>query len=839
MKSTVYSFGGFRLEAENLLLLRNSEVVPLAPKACEVLLTLIESNGKLVTKQEILDKVWANTFVEEANLSHHISALRKALGEDKNGRRFIETIPRRGYRFVAPLIKTNNGAAEIVVSETPNGQAEDRTQIIKPEFIEESARLTPNNLTENPLPIIGREKEIAEIAGLLRQTDTRLVTMSGVGGTGKTKLAQAVAGELLNEFSDGVFFIELAAITNEKLVASTIAQSLGVKESGGCAILEILKDYLRGKKMLLVIDNFEQITDAAPIIAELLSAGKLKILITSRTLLRLSFEKEFVVTPLAVPTDVSQDSPDELLKYEAIKLFIEKAGNAKPNFALTKENAGSVAEICARLDGLPLAIELAAARLRILSPQMILTKLENRLKLLTGGARDLPVRQQTMRGAVEWSYDLLNEEEKRLFRRLSVFAGGSTFEAAEAVCATYDSDEEEDDLEVLDLITSLVDKSLLLSKEKADGEMRFRMLETVREYALESLERNNEAEAVRHRHASYFLAFGEETQSHLEGERAVEWLNLLEEEQDNLRAALLWSLKNDSETSARLAAALRFFWIFHAHLTEGRKWLSRALEKTGISSASVRTKLLNGIGVIARNQADYETARTMHTEVLAISQTEKDEREILLSLRGLGALEARQGHFKEARNFCERALTASRELNNKIETAYSLAFLGNLNRAEEDNAGAYALFLESLAIFKQLDNKEAVSVSLYNLGATDYDEGNYEKARSYFEEGLVIAQKLRDKINISYFLDGFAALALQRGELYITAQLAGAAEHLRESIDYEMDSVDRRFRIAYIAKLKAKTDETAFAAAYEQGMKLKLEEAVALCFKDKDTEITR
>ena len=261
-----------------------------------------------------------------------------------------------------------------------------------------------------------------------------MVTMTGIGGTGKTTLAQAVAGELLSEFADGLFFIELVAITQIELVASTIAQLLGVKEAGGKPILQVLKDFLREKQMLLVIDNFEQVIDAAPQIAELLSAANhLKILITSRVLLRLSIEREFVVPPLAVPADVEQVSLDELSNYEAIKLFVERARNAKPNFALTEENAKSVAEICSRLDGLPLAIELAAARVKILSPQLILTKLENRLKLLTGGARDLPARQQTMRGAVEWSYKLLNEDEKRLFRRLAVFAGGFAFESAEAV----------------------------------------------------------------------------------------------------------------------------------------------------------------------------------------------------------------------------------------------------------------------------------------------------------------------------------------------------------------------------------------------------------------------
>ena len=721
----------------------------------------------------------------------------------------------------------------------PNKQAEDPTQIIKSEIVEETPTPAPNNLSENPLPIIGREREIAEIKDLLRQTNVRLVTLTGVGGTGKTKLSQVVARELLNEFSDGVFFIELDFITNADLVASTIAQPLGVKEAGGKAILEILKDHLRDKRMLLVVDNFEQITAAAPQIAELLSAAaRLKILITSRTLLHLSSEKEFVVPPLSVPTDVSQVSLDELLRYEAIKLFVERAGNAKPNFALTKENANSVAEICVRLDGLPLAIELAAARVKILSPQMILTKLENRLKLLTGGARDVPARQRTMRGAIEWSYDLLDEDEKRLFRRLSVFAGGLTFEAAEAVCANYGSDDENG--EVLDLITSLVDKSLLVSKEQADGEMRFRMLETVREYALESLEKNNEAEAVRRHHADYFLSLGEAAEPQLLGEQAVEWLNRLEEEHDNLRDALRWSLENDAALAARLAAAIRVFWADHSHLTEARKWFKAAFERGGLTvPAAVRFKLLIGLAVAARSQGDYEAARKSYEEALAEGRAADDLRQIALSGRGLGLVAIQQGDFTAARKYIEEALAISRRLDDKHGISHSLNLLGDLARVEGDNMAARPLIEEAVTIARQLGNKEGVSVNLLNLGAVAYHAGDFGAARPYFTEGLETAQELGQKVHIAYSLDGFAALAAEREDAERGAQLAGAAEQLREQVGFKLEPAERRFRGVYIAKLRTKMDEAAFAKAYEQGRQLKLEEAVALCFEEERANINR
>ena len=713
------------------------------------------------------------------------------------------------------------------------------TQIYKAETNKEDLEIPPNNLTKNPSPIIGREKEIQEIKDLLKNVNIRLVTMTGIGGTGKTTLAQAVARDLLNEFLDGVFFVALAAITNPELVASTIAQPLGLKEAGGKPILEVLKDYLSNRQLLLVIDNFEQVIEAAPQIAELLSvSAKLKILITSRTVLHLSAEREFVVPPLSLPSEIREVSLEELSNYEAVKLFVQRAQNAKPGFALTEANARNVAEICARLDGLPLAIEFAAARVKILTPQALLAKLENRLKLLTGGARDLPARQQTMRGAVEWSYDLLDEDEKILFRRLSVFAGGTTLEAAEAVCDGFDPDEES--LEVLDLITSLVDKSLLVAKEQADGEMRFRMLETVREYALESLEKNNEAEAMRRRHADYFLALGEAAEPHLQGEQAAKWLNRLEEEHDNLRDALGWSLENDAALAARLAAALRSFWSFHGHLTEGREWLKAAFERDSLAlPAAVRFKLLNWLGFAARNQGDNEAARKAHEEGLAEGKAANDLRQIVISSLGLGAMANQQGDFKTGRKFIEEALAISRRLDDKFTISLSLNYLGDLALVEGDNTAARPLFEEALTIHRQLGNKQGVSGNLIQLGAVAYHEGDFGAARSHFAEALEAAQELGHKIFMAYSLDGFAALAAEGEDAELGAKLAGAAEQTHEQIGFKIEPVERRFRDTYIGKLKTKMDETAFAASYEQGRKLKLEEAVALCFEEEAVKINR
>jgi predicted ATPase/serine/threonine protein kinase len=718
--------------------------------------------------------------------------------------------------------------AELERFSPPKKQSEIKTQIFKAEITESIPPISPNNLTDDISLIIGRENEIAEIKNLLLHTDIRLLTMTGIGGTGKTTLARAVAHEMLQEFVDGVFFIELAAITNTELVASTIAQPFELKEAGGKSITEVLKNYLREKKTLLILDNFEQIPSAAVIVTELLSAApRLKVLVTSRSLLRLSAETEFAVPPLALPDEPAKISLDELSKYEAVRLFVKRARNAKSNFALTEKNAQCVAEICIGLDGLPLAIELAAARVKILSPQAILIKLDKSLKLLTGGAGDLPARQQTMRGTVEWSYELLTKAEKHFFCRLAVFVGGFTFEAAEAVCANYEPDKEQ--IEVFDLITSLVDKSLLVSKEHARGDVRFRMLEIVREYALESLETNGEAEAMRRSHAKYFLAFGEEAEQHLQAAQAVEWLNRLEEENDNLRAALQWSLEQDAQTAVRLAAALRSFWNLHSYLTEGHRWLKAALESGGSDAPSpVRRKLLNGLGQLARHQGDYVTARKAYEEGLAIGRATDDKRQIAMSSRGLGALAYRQGDFTSARGFMEEGLAISRESNDKSEIGLSLSFLGHLAWAEGKTAAAHPLFVESLAIFRQLGNKEIVSDNLTILGAVAYSAGDYNVARSHFAEALVTAQELGDKITIAFSLDGFAALTAKQGKLESAARLAGAAEHLRESTGYEIEPASRLFCDEYLAELRVALSETDFANFYEQGSKIKLDEAIKL-----------
>ena len=712
-------------------------------------------------------------------------------------------------------------------SSTPRRQREADTQLFKAVNLEELSHLPPHKLSTQHKKLVGRSKEIGQIKEYLRQPEVRLMTLTGVGGTGKTTLAQAVAGDMLAEFSNGVFFVELAAIAQPELMASTIAHTLGVVEAGGKPPLEALKDHLREKHLLLVLDNFEQVLPAAADIAELLAVGPVKILVTSRAVLHLSAELEFTVSPLAVPTENTSSSLAELENIDSVRLFVERARSVRSDFELTEENAASVAEICTRLDGLPLAIELAAARIKILTPQAIQAKLGNSLNLLTGGPLDLPARQQTMRGAVEWSYDLLTEDEKRLFRQLAVFAGGFTIEAAEAICDGVSSEE----FGVLDLITSLVDKSLLVSNSHANRDLRFRMLGVIREYAGEVLEVSGDAEAMRERHAIYFLALGE-ADLYLDSAKANQWINRLREERYNLRSALRWSLVNDPEVAARLAAGLRTFWILEGYLTEGREWLEEALRRSNEVPASVRRKVLIAAGSMAQLQGDREKARNLYAEGVAESRAAGDLYQLALATRGLGATAYLQGDFRAAREYVEEALLISRELNDRFAIAASLNRLGDLARVEENFAAAQMFFEDSIAILRQLGNINAASNGLTNLGAVAFALADYEHAGAYFAEALMSAQEFGGKIVVSHALDGLAALAVERGDSERAARLAGAAEELRQVIGFQREPAETRFRDAYLSKLRRTLSEPTLSVAHEAGRKLKLNEAVALALTE-------
>ncbi|MEO8042009.1 MAG: protein kinase [Acidobacteriota bacterium] len=699
-----------------------------------------------------------------------------------------------------------------------------------------SAGRRTSNLRSNLAPIIGRRSEISEITQLLRDERVRLVTMTGIGGTGKTRLAHAVAETMLPEFADGVFMIELSSVSLPELVPASIAQPLGVKDAGGRPVLDILKDYLSDKKMLLLLDNFEQIVDAAPQIAELLDAAVgLKILVTSRFLLHITAEREFVVPPLSPPGGELLSSFETIRRNDAVQLFAERAQAADPEFKLTNENGRAVAEICGRLEGLPLAIELAAARTRILAPSAILSKLESRLRFLTGGPRDLPERQRTMQGAIDWSYDLLGENEKSVFRRLSVFSGSFSVDAAESVCGQMSS---KSDVDVVDAITSLLDKSLLIRAEGKGDKRRFGMLEVVREHAEQELRTAGDEEGAMRDHAEYFVSLGEKAEPFLQAAQSAEWLDRLEDEHDNLRATMQWSLNNDPPIAVRLAVSVRNFWLLHSHLSEGYKWLKAALERCGEPPAALRFKLMNGLGLAARFRGDYETARKAYADGLIAGKEAGDKQGVALSSRGLGLVAMQQGDTPAAREFFESGLAISRELDDKFGIAISLSFLGDLARTEKDFSRARPLFEESLALFRGLDNKSAVSDALNNLGAACFGEGELLLSKKHFAEAANLAFDLGNKMTISYSMDGFAALATERDEHENAAQLCGAADGLRESIGYKIEPAEGVFRNAYLEKLRSRLDGDDFDTAYERGRSTSPEKAIALAFRETELPVS-
>jgi predicted ATPase/class 3 adenylate cyclase/Tfp pilus assembly protein PilF len=730
-----------------------------------------------------------------------------------------------------------------------------------------------NNLPTQPTPLVGREREVAEIAELLRRADVRLLTLTGTGGTGKTRLALQSAAELIDEFEDGVFFVALASISDHELVASTVTGALRMSGSGGRAIKEDLKDQLRYKELLLVLDNFEQVVDAAPLVGELLlSCPRLKVLVTSRTLLRVYGEYEYLVRPLELADPRHLPPIERLSQYEAIRLFIERARAAKADFSLTKENAPAVAEICARLDGLPLAIELAAARIKLLSPQAMCARLSNPLKFLTGGARDLPERQKTLRGAIEWSHTLLNEGEQVLFARLGVFSGGCVLEAVETIC------EAEGDLvvDVLEGLSSLLDKSLLRQEEGVEEEPRFVMLETIHVYARERLEVSGEAEEIRRLHAEYFLAMAEEVASELRGPEGARWLERLEIEHDNMRAALSWTLESEeAEPGLRLAGALWQFWDMRGYYGEGRRWLEEALAKNG-RALEARAKALEAVGWLADVQGDidravaaaeeglslsaratiqssvtasfirilgsaayvrgdHERAAQLYVESLALSREARDERGVASSLHQLGNVLSDRGDHEAAKKFYEEALALSRKLDDKALLASSLISVGAEFLLQGDHERGAMLNQEAAGLLRERGNKGHLQYALDNLGWAALMRGDQQQAEALHEESLVLSRQLGDKLVAAEALEGLACSASTRGQAERVARLFGAAEALREAVGYRQEPREHALREPYLVAARSRLAKPTWDAAWAEGRRMGFEGAIAYALeKDLD-----
>ncbi len=729
------------------------------------------------------------------------------------------------------------------------------------------------NLPVQPTPLIGREREIAVVGTLLRRSDVRLVTLTGPGGTGKTRLGVHVAAELLDEFADGVFFVNLAPINDPALVNSTIAQTLGVTEARGQPLEATLKRYLHAKQLLLLLDNFEHVLQAAPLVADLLAAAAhVKVIVTSRAVLHLRSEHEYLVPPLALPDPKQLPPVERLTQYHAVRLFIERAQAVKPDFLVTNANAPAVAEICVRLDGLPLAIELAAVRIKLLGPDALLHRLSHRLKLLTGGARDLPARQQTLWNTIEWSYSLLNDGEQALFRRLAVFVGGRTLEAIEAVCHA-DGDVP---IDPFDGVASLLDKSLLRQADGTGGESRFIMLETIREYALEQLETSGEAEALRQRHATYFLALAEAAEPALLGPEQAMWLDRLEHEHANVQAVLAWARKvGETSLGVKLSAALVRFWQTRGYLTEGRWWLETLLNDAGSLPMEMRAKALNDVGWLAICQGDYTTATPVIEESLALWRKLENKNGIALALNSLGNIASSQGVLDRARICYEESLVLRRGVGDTYSIAVSLNNLGNLAGDQGDYMRAKAFHEESLALRRTLGDTYGIAVSLNNLGLIALNQANYAHAKTLFEESLLLFQTLgdnnsaafglgnlgfvaldqgdveralplftqslaafceaQDKEGIPYGLEGLAGSAAMQGKARRAAHLWGAAAALREATGAPFPDVDRVRYERFIVVSRSALGDAGWQAAWDEGRAMSLEQAIAYALDETES----
>jgi predicted ATPase/class 3 adenylate cyclase/Tfp pilus assembly protein PilF len=652
---------------------------------------------------------------------------------------------------------------------------------------------TPNNLPIRSTSLVGREKELEECRMLLGREDVRLLTLLGPGGIGKTRLALHLGASMLDDFADGVFAVALAHVTEPALVAPTLAQALSVRQISSRSTTSVLIDYLRGKQILLILDNFEQLLEAAPLIWELLSAAPgLKIIVTSRSALDLAAEHIYQVPALSLPELGEVLDTDDIPRYEALNLFAERARAVKPDFTLTIENIQAVVGVCAQLDGLPLAVELAAARIKILSPQAMLSRLSGRLKLLTGGGQDLPERQKTLRATIEWSHELLNADEKKLFRWFSVFINGAPFEAVEAIATPNpDGDDHEQvhiDGDVLDTLSSLVSKSLVRHLPRADGTMRFGMLSTMREYGLERLTEFGEQAAISERHARFYMALAEDAEPGLRGSAQVAWLRTLETEHDNLQAALAWATEHhEVEVGLRIAGALWRFWYINSYLSEGRNWLLQLLslpQPPGIDA--IRGKALNGAGSLIYNQGDYGLAQSLHEECLQIARKTGDRRSVAGALNNLGLIAKIRNHYDEAYSLFEQALEVNRATGNRSWEAINYNNMGNVRYDQGDYVGARTFQEQSVALFVALGDSWGMAMSLAELGRVAFEQGNYGEARDLNGRSLGMQRDLGDKRNVADTLNKLGAVALNQGEY------AEARDLFEQSLTLFRDLGDKR-----------------------------------------------
>ena len=789
-----------------------------------------------------MQAVWPDSFVTDDSLVQCTLELRRAL--DDRSQNLLKTVPRRGYLFTAEVIQQPAKPGQL-----PIANSFDVSNVREPS----SANIARKRF-DLPIPrssFIGREEQVAEAMELLLRPDVRLLTLTGPGGAGKTRLGLAVAAAIAGQFPAGVQFVSLASIIHAELVATALANALEIQEVANRTIPQLIGDSLRNSgPFLLLLDNFEQVLPAATVVAEILEAcPSLKILVTSRSCLRIYGEQDFPVSPLK--------------QKSAVELFVQRAAAVWPDFAVNSENVLAIREICSRLDGLPLPIELAAARTRVLSPNAILDRLQSRLQLLTGGPLDLPERQQTLRKTIDWSHSLLNEAERKLFRRFSVFVGGGTLEAAEAVCNTS----RDLGIDLFEGLSSLVDKNLVQRVDRAGSEPRFAMLETIREYAMERLTESSEHPAARRAHAAYCLVLAEEGNPELSAADRSRWLSQCDVEIDNFRFALDWLFQNvDLDWGLRLCVALFRFWDMREHLTEGRARLETILRLAGSQRTKERARVAQFLGALSTAQGDYEASGRFLEQGLSLYEELGDQSGIAASLNALAVAARDRGDYSAAQSNFERSLAcwrmlpdrlamarclhnlanvvkargdyprarwASREatdifeeLGDRSGAAWSINQLGDIAREQGDVSAARGMYQRAFSAFREAGDAWGSGRSLTDLAYIDCEQGNHVASHSAYREALEIFEGLGHRRGTARVLEGLSCLALAQGCAERALKLAAAATHLRQLIGAPLHQAEQAKLDQTLLPAWKSLGESEGKHAWEIGSAMSLEKAI-------------
>jgi len=839
---SIYQFGEFTLDVAKGCVLKAGEEIKLRPKVYEALKYLVKNPGRLIDKQELIQAIWPDSFVTDDSLVQCTVELRRAL--DDRDQHLLKTVPRRGYVF-------NARVKQSTPKDVPSHHLDSSDSM---ESRVPGVGTLARRRIDLPMPrtsLIGREQEVAEAVEFLDKPNVRLLTITGAGGAGKTRLAIAVASAMAHRFPAGVQFVGLASVTNPDLVSTALAKSLDIPQVANRTVPQLIGAHLKESgPFLYVLDNFEQVLPAATLVGELLVACPLlKVLVTSRACLRIYGEQEFPVAPLE--------------QNAAVQLFVHRATAVRPNFTMTAENSAAIREICARLDGLPLSIELAAARTKHLSPNGILDRLQSRLQLLTGGAWDLPERQQTLRNTIDWSHGLLNEAEQKLFRRLSVFIGGCTLEAAEAVCNTG----RDLGIDLFEGLSSLVDKNLVQRMDQHDSEARFKMLETIREYAFERLVTSGEEAATRRAHAAYCLVLAEEGNPELSPAERVAWLARCDLEIDNFRSALdcLFE-RRDLDWGLRLSMALFRFWDMREHLHEGCARLETILRLATPGYSKERAKICIFLGALSTAQGDYPAAGRFVEQSLSLYEQLGERRGIAASLNALGILARDRGDYRAAQSSFERSLACWRTLPDRLSIArclHNLAnvarILGDFSRAQmalreatgifqevgDRSGGAWSInqqgdiareqgdldvardfYQRALKVFREAGDRWGSARSLADLGHVYCEQREYETAHARYREALVAFAELGHKRGVARALEGSACLAAARGQAARALKLAAAAAHLRRLINAPLPLAEQSRFDQSLSSAWELLSETEGEGAWTEGSAMSVESAI-------------